>query len=128
MAKLTSTKPAPWKMKWSDSIPFREPLNDVRLLLRVPAQGWIDFLRDSEQAAYQRGQQDGERALTQQLLQQAGSALDLAQTRYDYGLGNIVELSTAQLNLTAAQIAVTSAHYDYQTQRILVDYQTGVLH
>ena len=67
-------------------------------------------------------------ALTQQLLQQASSALDLAQTRYDYGLGNIVELSTAQLNLTAAQIAVTSAHYDYQTQRILVDYQTGVLH
>jgi outer membrane protein len=67
-------------------------------------------------------------ALTQQLLQQASSALDLAQTRYDYGLGNIVELSTAQLNLTAAQIAVTSAHYDYQTQRILVDYQTGALH
>ena len=67
-------------------------------------------------------------ALTQQLLQQAASALDLAQTRYDYGLGNIVELSTAQLNLTAAQIAVASAHYDYQTQRILVDYQTGVLH
>ena len=59
---------------------------------------------------------------------QAGSAFDLAQTRYDYGLGNIVELSTAQLNVTAAQIAVTSAHYDYQTQRILVDYQTGVLH
>jgi outer membrane protein len=66
--------------------------------------------------------------LTQQLLQQATLALDLAQTRYDYGLGNIVELSTAQLNLTAAQIAVASAHYDYQTQRILVDYQTGVLH
>ncbi len=67
-------------------------------------------------------------ALTQQLLQQATLALDLAQTRYDYGLGNIVELSNAQLNLTAAQIAVTSAHYDYQTQRILVDYQIGVLH
>jgi outer membrane protein len=66
--------------------------------------------------------------LTQQLLQQAALALDLAQTRYDYGLGNIVELSTAQLNLTSAQIAVASAHYDYQTQRILVDYQTGVLH
>src|ERR1019366_5710284 len=42
-------------------------------------------------------------ALTQQLLQQAMLALDLAQARYDLGLGNIVELSTAQLNLTAAQ-------------------------
>lgn len=66
--------------------------------------------------------------LTQQLLDQATLALDLAQTRYDNALGNIVELSTAQLNLTAAQIAVANAHYDYQTQRVIVDYQTGVLH
>ena len=67
-------------------------------------------------------------ALTRQLLDQATAALDLAQTRYDSALGNIVELSTAQLNLTAAQIAVANAHYDYQTQRVIVDYQTGVLH
>ena len=67
-------------------------------------------------------------ALTKQLLQQANIALDLAQTRYDAGLGNIVELSTAQLNVTSAQIADASAMYEYQTQRILVDYQTGVLH
>jgi outer membrane protein len=67
-------------------------------------------------------------ALTKQLLQQANIALDLAQTRYDAGLGNIVELSTAQLNVTSAQIADASALYEYQTQRILVDYQTGVLH
>lgn len=59
-------------MKWSDSIPFRQPLRDVRLLMQVPVQNWNDFLRDREQAAYQRGQQDGERALTQQLLQQQG--------------------------------------------------------
>jgi outer membrane protein len=67
-------------------------------------------------------------ALTKQLLQQANIALDLSQTRYDAGLGNIVELSTAQLNVTSAQIADASALYEYQTQRILVDYQTGVLH
>jgi outer membrane protein len=66
--------------------------------------------------------------LTQQLQEQARSALDLAQTRYDLGLGNIVELSTAQLNLTSAQIAVVSAQYDYQTQRVVVDFQTGLLH
>jgi len=66
-------------------------------------------------------------ALTQQLLQQAQLSLDLAQTRYDLGLGSIVELSTAQLNVTSARIADASAHYDYQSQRILVDYQTGVL-
>jgi outer membrane protein len=67
-------------------------------------------------------------ALTKQLLEQANIALDLAQTRYDLGLGNIVELSTAQLNVTSAQIADASALYEYQTQRIVVDYQTGVLH
>ena len=66
-------------------------------------------------------------ALTAQLLEQAQLALDLAQTRYDNSLGSIVELSTAQLNLTSAQIANTTALYDYQTQRIIVDYQTGVL-
>ncbi|HXB67902.1 MAG TPA: TolC family protein [Candidatus Acidoferrales bacterium] len=66
-------------------------------------------------------------ALTAQLLQQAQLALDLAQTRYDNSLGSIVELSTAQLNLTSAQIANTTALYDYQTQRVIVDYQTGVL-
>lgn len=66
-------------------------------------------------------------ALTQQLLQEAQQALDLAQSRYDLGLGSIVELSQAQLNLTSAQIADTTAHYDYQTQRVVVDYQIGAL-
>jgi outer membrane protein len=65
--------------------------------------------------------------LTQQLLDQAQLALNLAQSRYDLGLSSIVELSQAQLNLTSAQIANTSAKYDYQAQRINLDYQTGVL-
>jgi flagellar assembly protein FliH len=64
-------------MKWSDSIPFRQPLAEVRLLVQVPAQDWNEFLRDREQAAYQRGQQDGERALTQQLLQHQGETGEL---------------------------------------------------
>jgi outer membrane protein len=66
-------------------------------------------------------------ALTQQLLDQAKLAVELSQTRYDLGLGSIVELSTAQLNLTSAQIADASAKYEYQAQRILVDYQVGAL-
>ncbi|HTS62078.1 MAG TPA: TolC family protein [Candidatus Acidoferrales bacterium] len=66
-------------------------------------------------------------AVTKQLLDQARQALDLAQTRYDFGLGNIVELSTAELNLTSAQIADANARYDYQTQRVVLDYQVGVL-
>jgi outer membrane protein len=65
--------------------------------------------------------------LTQELLDQAKLALDLAQTRFDLGLGSIVELSQGQLNLTSAQIANTAAKYDYQAQRIVVDYQIGAL-
>jgi len=65
--------------------------------------------------------------LTQQLLDQAKMGLDLAQSRYDLGLGSIVELSQAQLNLTSAQIANTTAKYDYQSQRVGVDYQIGAL-
>jgi len=66
-------------------------------------------------------------SLTQQLVQQAQLAMDLAQSRYDIGLGSIVELSQAQLNVTSAQIANASAQYDYQTQRVIVDYQIGAL-
>lgn len=65
--------------------------------------------------------------LTEQLLKQAQLALDLAQGCYDLGLSSIVELSQAQLNLTAAQIGNASARYDYQTQRVIVDYQIGSL-
>jgi outer membrane protein len=66
--------------------------------------------------------------LTDQLLKQARLALELAQSRYDLGLSSIVELSQAQLNLTSAQIANTTARYDYQTQRSIVDFQTAALH
>ena len=66
-------------------------------------------------------------SLTDQLLEQARLALDLAQSRYDLGLSSIVELSQAQLNLTSAQIESARAKYDYQSMRTLVEYETGVL-
>jgi outer membrane protein len=65
--------------------------------------------------------------VTRQLVDQARLALDLAQTRYDNGLSGIVELSTAQLNLTSAQIGDANARYDYQSQRVMLDYQIGTL-
>lgn len=64
-------------------------------------------------------------ALTARLLQQAQLGLDLAQTRYNLGLSSIVELSQAQLNLTGAQITNGSAKYDYQAQRVVLNYQIG---
>jgi outer membrane protein len=67
-------------------------------------------------------------ALTAQMLDQAQLALDLTQTRYDLGLNSIVELSQAQLNETAAEIANASAKYEYQLQRSVLDYHLGLLH
>ena len=66
-------------------------------------------------------------AVTNKLLDQATQSLNLAQARYDLGLGSFIEVSQAQLNLTGAQIATASAKYDYQIQRALLDYQVGVL-
>ncbi len=65
--------------------------------------------------------------LTQQLLEQANLALDLARARYQLGLGSIVELSQAQLNQTQAEIEQASAKYDYEIESSTLRYQLGSL-
>jgi outer membrane protein len=71
------------------------------------------------QTAYQRI------TVTQQLLDQANFALDLASARYKIGLSGIVEISQAQLNETQAEIANTNALYSYQTALAQVRYEVG---
>jgi outer membrane protein len=66
-------------------------------------------------------------ALTASLLQNANKALELAQTRFNLGLGSIVELSQAELNQTSAQIEEAGARYDYHIQRAALDFQIGRL-
>ena len=63
-------------------------------------------------------------SVTQQLLDEANLALDLAQTRYRLGLSSIVELSQAQLQQTQAQISSTQASYDYRLSLAVLRYQT----
>lgn len=63
--------------------------------------------------------------VTRQLLDQANTALDLAQARYKVGLSGIVDLTQAQLAQTEAQISYTNARYSYQTALAAVRYQTG---
>jgi outer membrane protein len=63
--------------------------------------------------------------VTQQLLEQANSAFDLAQTRYHLGLSSIVELTQAQLAQTEAQIDYATARYSYQGSLAAIRYQTG---
>jgi outer membrane protein len=77
---------------------------------------WLDA-----QAAYRRLQ------LADELRAHAADAADLAQARYDIGLGSIVELSQAQLNKTRADIERASAEYDCQIRMADLKYQTGAL-
>jgi len=63
-------------------------------------------------------------AVTQQLLQQANLALSLAQSRYNLGLGSIVELSQAQLQKTQAEISYAQAGYDYRLSLAVLTYET----
>ncbi len=63
--------------------------------------------------------------VAQQLLQQSNLALDLAQTRYNLGLGSIVELSQAQLQQTQAEISNTQAGYEYRLALAVLRFQTA---
>jgi outer membrane protein len=64
-------------------------------------------------------------SLTDQLLNNAMQALDLAQERYKLGLSSIIELSQAQLNETQAEIAQAGAKYDYEAELSALNYQVG---
>ncbi len=61
-----------------------------------------------------------------ELLQQANTALDLAQTRYDLGLSSIVELSQAQLQQTQAAIGNANARSQYNFATSALNFQAGV--
>jgi len=64
-------------------------------------------------------------SVTAELLKEANTALDLAQTRYSLGLSSIVELSQAQLQQTEAQIDDANARFDYEADLAALRYQGG---
>jgi outer membrane protein len=65
--------------------------------------------------------------VTARLVAQAEQALRLAQTRYDIGLGSIVELNQAQLSQVSAAITAAEAKYDYLGRRAALAFTMGVL-
>lgn len=64
-------------------------------------------------------------SVTTELLKEANTALDLADTRYRLGLSSIVELSQAQLQQTQAQIADANARFDYEADIAALRFQSG---
>jgi len=90
----------------------RQKLSDLRNnIARDVRISWQDTNR-----AYER------LSVTRQLQEQASLAFDLAQARYNLGLGSIVEFSQADLQKTEAQIADTDARYQYRLTQIVLAY------
>jgi outer membrane protein len=65
-------------------------------------------------------------AVTAELAKQADLSLNLAQSRYQLGLGSIVELSQAQLQQTDAAIGYVNAQYQYRLSLSTLDFETGM--
>ena len=97
----------------------RKPPAAAYAISRTRSHGTSAWPGSNARTSYQRLD------LTNQLLDQASLALDLAQSRYDLGLSSIVELSQAQLNKTQAELEQASARYDYQVQAAALDFATG---
>jgi outer membrane protein len=64
-------------------------------------------------------------SVTKQLREQASLGLSLATSRYNLGLGSIVELGQAELHKTEADIADTDAQYQYRLRRLVLLYTIG---
>jgi len=65
--------------------------------------------------------------VSKELQASASEALDLASSRYKLGVTSIIELSQAQLAQTQAEIGYESAKYEYQIDRVKLEFQTGAL-
>jgi outer membrane protein len=90
----------------------RQKLADLRNnIARDVRTSWQDTARAFERLS-----------VTQQLREQASLALDLSQSRYNLGLGSIVEFSQAELQKTEADIADTDARYQYRLTQLVLAY------
>jgi outer membrane protein len=81
-----------------------------------------NIARDVRTSWQQTNQAYERLSVTQQLREQANLALDLAQQRYNLGLGSIVEFTQAELGKTEADIADTDATYQYRLTQLVLAY------
>jgi outer membrane protein len=90
----------------------RQKLLDARNnIARDVRNAWQDSLRAFERLS-----------VTQQLREQADLSLDLAQARYNLGLGSIVEFTQAELQKTEADIQDTDAKFQYRLTQIVLAF------
>ena len=90
----------------------RQKLLDTRNnIARDVRNAWQDSRRAFERLS-----------VTQQLREQASLSLNLAQARYNLGLGSIVEFTQAELQKTEADIQDTDATYQYRLTQIVLAF------
>ena len=65
-------------------------------------------------------------SVAEELAKEAELSLNLAQGRYQLGLGSIVELSQAQLQQTDAAIGYVNAQYQYRLSLSTLNFEIGV--
>ncbi len=93
----------------------QENVRDLRdRVARDVRQAWLNV-----NSAFER------ESVAAKLLEQATLSLNLAQARYNLGLGSIVELSQAQLQETEAEIGTVTAKYQYEFSLSALSYQLG---
>jgi flagellar assembly protein FliH len=118
-------------MKWSNSITLQQPLQDVRLLTKAPMLDWQEHLREREKAAYDQGRQDGERALSEQLLQQRNEMVELQNgvvtslKQILPQLAHEMESALIQLALESAKKIVSGLEIDLKTVETVVREALG---
>jgi flagellar assembly protein FliH len=95
-------------MKWSESIPFNQPLHDVRVLANSPSQDWTEHLREREQAAFERGRHEGEDSLRKQLIDQRNE-MGGALNNVIESLRKVVPQLVQETESALIQIALESA-------------------
>ncbi len=64
-------------------------------------------------------------AVTAQLLESSGKALDLTRARYDIGSSSIVDVEQAEVSALEGKIAENNATYDYLIERAFLAYREG---
>lgn len=90
------------------------------------SRGLIDRIVRDVRTAWLKTQTAQQRmAVSAELVKEANTALDLADTRYRLGLSSIVELSQAQLQQTQAQIDDANARFDYEADLAALRFQSG---
>jgi outer membrane protein len=108
---------------------LRAQANEQYLTQQQSLRNLQDTIARDVRTAWLNAQSGYQRlAVTEQLLNEATQANNLAEARYRIGLSSIVELTQSQLNLTQAQIEEASAKYEYEAQTSTLNFQTGVLH